>query len=85
MIASRHNLTTEDQITDIISWMLNIPASQIHPFTHLRDDLYLDAFDIMMLIAKLESRFNRFLTPEEVESIETIRDATRYFVQRHAA
>jgi acyl carrier protein len=85
VIAQRKNQTTEAQIIEVMSWMLNIPASQLRPYTHLRDDLFLDNFDISMLIAKLESRFGVFLTPEEVETIETVRDAASYFSSKHAA
>lgn len=70
---------------EVISWMLNTPTSHIHPYSSLQDDLHLDGIDIMLLIAKLESSFNIYLTPEEAESIETIRDMTSCFLRRQAA
>lgn len=85
VIARRKNLTTEAQIIEVMSWMLDIPISQLYPYAHLKDDLYLDSFDIDMLIAKLESRFGVFLTPEEVANIETVHDAASYFSTKHAA
>ena len=63
----------------MISHALNVPASFLNPFTHLRDDLYLDSLDFQLLIAKLETSFQVYLSPEEVESIETVRDAGRLF------
>jgi acyl carrier protein len=75
---------TQERVIDLISWRLNIPSSQIHPYTHLKDDLYLDAIDILLLIIELESRFNVFLTPEEVEAIETVQDASFIFQQSAA-
>ena len=72
------------RVIDLISWRLNVPASRIHPYTRLQDDLNLDAVDRLLLIAELESRFNVYLSSEEAESIETIRDAS-LFLERHAA
>ncbi|HQU57679.1 MAG: hypothetical protein KDD02_19895 [Phaeodactylibacter sp.] len=72
------------QIIDHISWRLNVSPSSIHPYTHLEDDLHLDAIDILLLIAELESRFNVYLSTEEANSIETIHDAS-IFLQKRAA
>ncbi len=74
----------QERIIDLISWRLNVPVKQIHPYTHLQDDLHLDAIDLLLLIAELESRFNVYLTPEEAEAIETVQDAS-FFIQKHAA
>lgn len=74
----------QDRVIDIISWRLNVPVANIHPYSRLQDDLHLDAIDLMLLIAELESRFNVYLSTEEYESIETVQDASRY-LQRYAA
>jgi len=74
----------ENRVIQAISFTLNVPASHIHPYTHLRDDLHLDAVDMLLLIAKLESRFRVYLTPEEVDSIETVRDAAGFFYHEPA-
>ena len=74
----------QQRIIDLISWRLNVPVKHIHPYTHLQDDLNLDAIDLLLLIAELESRFNVYLTPEEAEAIETVQDAS-FFIQKHAA
>ena len=74
----------EDRVIELISWIMHIPSSHMHPYTHLQDDLDLDTIDLLLLIAELENQFNIYLTPEEVESIETIRDVSLFF-QRRAA
>lgn len=84
VIIRRVSPASEDRLIQAISFTLKVPASHIHPYTHLRDDLHLDAVDILLLIAKLENRFHVYLTPEEVESIETVRDAAGFFFQRTA-
>ena len=74
----------QERIINLISWKLNVPSSSIHPHTKLRDDLNLDAVDLLLLIAEMESRFNTYLTKEEVEAIATVRDAS-FYLQKHAA
>lgn len=75
--------STQKKVIDLISWSLNVPSSHIHPYTRFRDDLHLDAVDLLLLIVELESRFNVFLTPEEVAAIETVQDAS-FHLQRYA-
>lgn len=77
-------VNSQERIIDLISWIINIPSPQIHPLTQLREDLELDTIDILLLIAELESQFNIYLTPEEVEAIETVQDISFLF-QKQAA
>ena len=69
---------SEDHLIEFIAWSLNIPVSRINPHTDLVDDLYLDQ------IAALENRFGIYLSSEEVDRIDTVRDASQS-LQRHAA
>lgn len=78
------NSNTQNRVIDLISWKLNLPPNHIHPYTHLKDDLHLDAIDLLLLIADLESRLNVYLSPEEAAAIETVQDASFYF-QKYAA
>lgn len=75
----------QDRLIELISWRLNVPVSNIHPYSRLREDLHLDTVDSLLLIAELESRFNVYLSSEEYESIETVQDASRFFLSKHAA
>ena len=61
-----------------------MPATNIHPYSRLREDLHLDAIDLILLIAELESRFNIYLSKEEVEAIETVQDASFYLYKAAA-
>ena len=74
----------QSRIIDLISWRLNLPATNIHPYSRLREDLHLDAIDLILLIAELESRFNIYLSKEEVEAIETVQDASFYLYKAAA-
>lgn len=71
----------QNRVIDLISWRLNMPVDNIHPYSRLQEDLYLDAVDLMLLIAELESRFNAYLSAEEYESIETVADAANYLMK----
>lgn len=77
--------TVEQQVIDLISWNTRIPSARIHPYSDLFDDLLLDDYDKQILIADLESQFEIYLTPEEVEKIRTVNDASAYFIKNYAA
>lgn len=74
---------TTRKVSELISFMLNLPATKVHPFTRLKDDLLLDAIDIMLLIAALESKFDVYLSPEEAESVQTIEEIA-FLLQKNA-
>ena len=76
---------TQAQIANVLSMLLKVPASNIHPYTHLMDDLNLDDIDRLLLIVELERMFNVFLSTEEVEAIETVDDASTLMVKYAAA
>lgn len=84
MVAKTKNIPSTDLIIKMISWSLHIPVSRINANTDLVDDLHLDQLDRELLIADLENRLGIFLSPEEVASIETVRDASN-FLQKKAA
>lgn len=69
----------ENQVIEMLSWQLHVDVSSIRPYTRFRDDLMMDAVDINLLIAQLESRLNVYLSAEEIEGIETVADAGRCF------
>jgi acyl carrier protein len=75
---------TTRKVSDLISFMLNIPTTRIHPFTSLKDDLLLDAIDVLLLIAALESKFDVYLSPEEAESVQTVEDIA-FLLQKNMA
>lgn len=84
MVISTLEPATEERIIALISFYLKIPSSHINPYTHFQDDLHLDELDRMLLIAKLESQFNAFLTNEEAAALQTVRDAS-LFLTKYAA
>jgi len=80
-------MNTQQRIINMVSYLAGVPVSQICATTNFKEDLELDSIDYMLLIVKLEKWFKVELTSEEVERIETVKDAntaiTRYLaVQR---
>ncbi|MFK7809410.1 MAG: acyl carrier protein [Saprospiraceae bacterium] len=69
-------MTTLEKVISMVSWVADVPDSQICATTNIKDDLNLDSIDVMMLIVKLEKWFDVILSSEEVEAIETVKDAT---------
>lgn len=76
--------TTQDRIIHLVSNVCRVPSSHIHPDTSFREDLDLDAIDVLLLIATLENNFKVYLTKEEADAIQTVQDVS-YYMQRKAA
>jgi acyl carrier protein len=74
----------QKRIIKLVSWVANVPATQILPSTHIREDLDIDSIDYMLLIVKMESLFNVVLTNEQVERIETVKDASEHISRQLA-
>ena len=75
-------MTTVDKIIHLVSWIANVPTSHILPSTDIKIDLNVDSIDFMLFIVKVEKFFNIHFSTEEIESIETVQDAS-ICVNRH--
>jgi len=78
-------MSMQNRIIDMISWIADIPVTSICPTTNIKEDLSLDSIDFMLLIVKLEKNFEISLSSEEVEGIETVKDASDCIRQYIAA
>ncbi len=78
-------MTTQEKVISMVSWVANVPPTKVCPTTNIKDDLNLDSIDVMMLIVKLEKRFDVILSSEEVERIETVKDASEFIQGKIAA
>lgn len=76
--------TPNFRLLNDLSYTLKRPGHRLHPFLRLREDLFLDTYDLKLLVAHLESRHGRFLTEEEAEKIETIGDIQNLFLRQAA-
>ena len=75
---------SEDRLLYNLSYTLGVPSNRLYSYTRLLEDLLLDQLDRQLLIAGLESRFNRFLTEEEAALIQTIGDLQQHFGRQAA-
>jgi len=69
-------MTIQEKVISMVSWVADVPATHVCPTTNIKDDLNLDSIDVMMLIVKLEKWFDVILSYEQVEAIETVKDAS---------
>ncbi len=73
-----------DKIIHLVSWIANVPTSQIFPSTHIREDLNVDSIDFMLLMVQLEKFFNVIFSNEEIDRIETVKDANDLILKQLA-
>ena len=76
--------TPAASLINLLSNYLKISSHRLQPFIRLQEDLFLDRFDLDMLVADLENRHSRFLTEEEATGIETVADLQRLFLPQAA-
>jgi len=66
-----------ERMTELIAWLLDIPKARLHPYTHFKDDLLLDDFDLALLISTMERHLGIYLSEEDASRIETVQDLSR--------
>lgn len=72
---------TQEAIISLVSWVANVPTSRISPSTHIKEDLNLDSIDFMLLIVKMESFFGVDLSADQLERLETVKDASDFVMR----
>ncbi len=71
-------MNIQDRVISMVSWEASISPRSISLTTSLKNDLNLDSIDLMLLILKLENWFNITLSNDDVENIDTVKDAHDY-------
>ncbi len=61
----------------MIGWVLRTPENLISHSTDFRRDLDMDDTDVELMVFRLESYFNKELTPDQVRGIRTVQDVGR--------
>ena len=61
----------------LISWILRLPTQRIANTTDFRTDLDLDDMDMSLMIFQLENYFQKELTREEIDNVQTVQDLGR--------
>ena len=63
-----------EKLIKYVSEKLDIEASKILPTSHLMDDLDSDDWTNLEIIVEVGELFNREITDEEADEIETVQD-----------
>ena len=63
-----------EELIKYLSEKLDIDASKISPTSHLIDDLDSDDWTNLEIIVEVGEQFNREITDEEADEIETVQD-----------
>jgi acyl carrier protein len=63
-----------EELIKYLSEKLDVSASEISPTSHLIDDLDSDDWTNLEIIIEVGEKFNRPITDEEAETIETVQD-----------
>lgn len=67
-----------DKLKVMISEQLDVEEDDITMDTSFQDDLNADSLDLVELIMSIEDEFELEVEDEEVENIQTVRDAVEY-------
>lgn len=67
-----------NKIKELIAEQFNIEEEDITMDTSFREDLDADSLDLVELIMALEDEFDLEVADEDVETINTVKDAVNY-------
>lgn len=67
-----------ERLKTMISDQFGIDEDDIDMDTSFKDDLNADSLDLVELIMAIEDEFDLQVADEEVENIQTVRDAVNY-------
>ena len=81
MTAIQVPVTRSASLMHNLSEELRVPGHRLHPFMRLQDDLFLERFDVDLLIASLETKLEYYLTEEEASQVETVGDLQAFFLR----
>jgi acyl carrier protein len=62
-------------VTEILAHEFGLDAANLRPETHLADDLDFDSIDAIDMAVRIEERTGIALSGDDLQSIQTIRDA----------
>ena len=70
--------STEERIEKIIIDKLGLDASTLTPDTSFKTNLHIDSLDMIEVIVAIEKEFNIAIPDEDIEKIQTMRQAADY-------
>lgn len=67
-----------DDVKDVVVEQLNISPDEVKLESKFREDLGMDALDIIELIMELEDKFDIFIPDDDIPKITSISEAAEY-------
>jgi acyl carrier protein len=71
-------VSVEEKIVSIIAEKLSVEPDEVVPQASFVDDLGADSLDLVELIMAMEEAFDKEISDEEAEKLQTVQDAIDY-------
>jgi acyl carrier protein len=76
-------VSVEEKIVSIIAEKLSVEPDEVVPQASFVDDLGADSLDLVELIMAMEEAFDKEISDEEAEKLQTVQDAINY-IKEHS-
>jgi acyl carrier protein len=76
-------VSVEEKIVNIIAEKLSVEPDEVVPQASFVDDLGADSLDLVELIMAMEEAFDKEISDEEAEKLQTVQDAINY-IKEHS-
>ena len=76
-------MSVEEKIVSIIAEKLSVEPDEVVPQASFVDDLGADSLDLVELIMAMEEAFDKEISDEEAEKLQTVQDAINY-IKEHS-
>lgn len=76
-------MSVEEKIVNIIAEKLSVEPDEVVPQASFVDDLGADSLDLVELIMAMEEAFDKEISDEEAEKLQTVQDAINY-IKEHS-
>ena len=76
-------MSVEEKIVNIIAEKLSVEPDEVVPKASFVDDLGADSLDLVELIMAMEEAFDKEISDEEAEKLQTVQDAINY-IKEHS-
>ena len=71
-------MNVEQRVKKIVSEHLGVLEEEVHPDSHLQDDLNSDPLSMADLVVSLEDEFKIEIPPTEAKAFKTVEDIINY-------
>ena len=66
------------EIIDVLAQYTDVPSEQINETSSLIDDLELNSFDVMTIVADFEEQYDTHIPDEQIMEFKTVADIEEY-------